>query len=257
MSLSVPQAASTSRSTRGSPQRRRLVRAGTTRVPVVLAVRLLTCRSLVIIDELGRGTATHDGVAIACATLSHLVCHTECLSLFVTHYPEVAALAASSQQQSPAETPLPAAAAAAAGSGPDGASNQAAGQTVPARGCADVAGCSSEGRAAASSTSSHIAVSHMSYVRHDMRPQQAAAEAATPAEAGTVTGLGSSVDSAAAAASSEAGQTPAAPAEAIPVITFLYKLVEGAADESFGLNVAQVRMEQGANRTAAELAGVE
>lgn len=209
-----------------------------------------------IIDELGRGTATHDGVAIACATLSHLVCHTQCLSLFVTHYPEVAALAtSSSQQQSPAETPLPAPAA--VGSGPDGASNQAAGQASPARGRADAAVCSSEGlRGAASSTSSHIAVSHMSYVRHDTRPQQAAAEAATTAEAGTVTGAGSSVG-AAAAGSSEAGQTSAAPAEAIPVITFMYKLVEGAADESFGLNVAQVRMEQGADMTAAALAAVE
>ena len=48
-----------------------------------------TPRSLVIIDELGRGTSTHDGVAIAHATLQHLVASTRCLTLFVTHYPKV------------------------------------------------------------------------------------------------------------------------------------------------------------------------
>eukprot|EP00775_Hariotina_reticulata_P004121 gene4121-4367_t len=52
-----------------------------------------TNRSLVIMDELGRGTATHDGVAIASATLQYLVSQRQCLSLFVTHYPEVAAAA--------------------------------------------------------------------------------------------------------------------------------------------------------------------
>lgn len=48
-----------------------------------------TDRSLVIVDELGRGTATHDGVAIAHATLQHLITSTRCLTLFVTHYPKV------------------------------------------------------------------------------------------------------------------------------------------------------------------------
>ena len=42
-----------------------------------------------IIDELGRGTSTHDGLAIAQATLHHLVAKTRCLTLFVTHYPKV------------------------------------------------------------------------------------------------------------------------------------------------------------------------
>ncbi|XP_020526175.1 DNA mismatch repair protein MSH3 isoform X2 [Amborella trichopoda] len=46
-------------------------------------------RSLVIIDELGRGTSTHDGVAIAYATLHYLLKEKKCLVLFVTHYPKI------------------------------------------------------------------------------------------------------------------------------------------------------------------------
>lgn len=45
--------------------------------------------ALVVIDELGRGTSTHDGVAIAQATLQHLVQILRPLVLFVTHYPQV------------------------------------------------------------------------------------------------------------------------------------------------------------------------
>lgn len=48
-----------------------------------------TSRSLVIIDELGRGTSTHDGVAIAYATLHFFLEHKRCMVLFVTHYPEI------------------------------------------------------------------------------------------------------------------------------------------------------------------------
>ncbi|KAL7423908.1 Mismatch repair protein msh3 [Cryptotrichosporon argae] len=52
-------------------------------------IRTVTPRSLVILDELGRGTSTYDGVAIAHATLAHLA-HVGCNTLFVTHYPMVA-----------------------------------------------------------------------------------------------------------------------------------------------------------------------
>ncbi len=55
-------------------------------------LRRATSRSLVIIDELGRGTSTMDGMAIADATVRFLASHTKCITLFITHYPEVAVL---------------------------------------------------------------------------------------------------------------------------------------------------------------------
>ncbi|XP_029633560.1 DNA mismatch repair protein Msh3-like [Octopus sinensis] len=45
-----------------------------------------TNRSLVILDELGRGTSTHDGLAIANATLRYFTEDVKCITLFVTHY---------------------------------------------------------------------------------------------------------------------------------------------------------------------------
>ncbi|KAH7092791.1 DNA mismatch repair protein Msh6 [Auriculariales sp. MPI-PUGE-AT-0066] len=45
-----------------------------------------TPRSLVILDELGRGTSTFDGMAIAGAVLHELATHTLALSCFATHY---------------------------------------------------------------------------------------------------------------------------------------------------------------------------
>jgi DNA mismatch repair protein MSH3 len=53
-----------------------------------------TPRSLVILDELGRGTSTHDGVAIAQAVLSHMVAELKSLTLFITHYQALARMAA-------------------------------------------------------------------------------------------------------------------------------------------------------------------
>src|SRR6185437_4268569 len=52
-----------------------------------------TSRSLVILDEIGRGTATFDGLSIAWATLEHLHDANGCRALFATHYHELTALA--------------------------------------------------------------------------------------------------------------------------------------------------------------------
>ncbi|SFR35246.1 DNA mismatch repair protein MutS [Litoreibacter janthinus] len=50
-------------------------------------------RALVILDEIGRGTATYDGLSIAWATLEHLHAANTCRALFATHYHELTALA--------------------------------------------------------------------------------------------------------------------------------------------------------------------
>jgi DNA mismatch repair protein MutS len=51
-------------------------------------------RALVILDEIGRGTATYDGLSIAWATLEHLHEVNRCRALFATHYHEMTNLAA-------------------------------------------------------------------------------------------------------------------------------------------------------------------
>ena len=51
-------------------------------------------RSLVILDEIGRGTATFDGLSIAWATIEHLHEKNRCRALFATHFHELTALAA-------------------------------------------------------------------------------------------------------------------------------------------------------------------
>jgi DNA mismatch repair protein MutS len=49
--------------------------------------------SLVILDEIGRGTATFDGLSIAWATVEHLHDRIKCRALFATHYHELTVLA--------------------------------------------------------------------------------------------------------------------------------------------------------------------
>jgi DNA mismatch repair protein MutS len=51
-----------------------------------------TERSLVILDEIGRGTATFDGLSIAWATVEFLHDVSKCRALFATHYHELTAL---------------------------------------------------------------------------------------------------------------------------------------------------------------------
>jgi DNA mismatch repair protein MutS len=51
-----------------------------------------TPRSLVLLDEIGRGTATFDGLAIAWAVVEHLLMHTRARTLFATHYHELTEL---------------------------------------------------------------------------------------------------------------------------------------------------------------------
>jgi DNA mismatch repair protein MutS len=50
-------------------------------------------RSLVILDEIGRGTATFDGLSIAWAAIEHLHEQNRCRALFATHFHELTALA--------------------------------------------------------------------------------------------------------------------------------------------------------------------
>eukprot|EP00899_Mesostigma_viride_P008654 jgi/Mesvir1/17790/Mv12900-RA.4 len=129
-----------------------------------------THRSLVILDELGRGTSTHDGVAIAFAALRHFLEATRCLTLFVTHYPVITSL----QKEHPRE----------------------------------------------------VGAFFVSYVSSGPAPAPASCQGAQGYEVGAATqpqeeGEGSSV----------------APDQAI---SFLYKLVPGVADRSFGLHVARL-----------------
>jgi DNA mismatch repair protein MutS len=51
-----------------------------------------TSRSLLILDEIGRGTSTYDGLSIAWAVIEHITCAVGARTLCATHYHELAAL---------------------------------------------------------------------------------------------------------------------------------------------------------------------
>ena len=61
-------------------------------------LRGATERSLVIMDEVGRGTSTEDGLSIAWAVSEHLLNSLKCRSLFATHYHELTRLEHSSMR---------------------------------------------------------------------------------------------------------------------------------------------------------------
>ena len=62
-------------------------------VETAAILNLATERSLVILDEIGRGTATFDGLSIAWAAIEHLHENSGCRTLFATHYHELTTLA--------------------------------------------------------------------------------------------------------------------------------------------------------------------
>jgi DNA mismatch repair protein MutS len=54
--------------------------------------------SLVLLDEIGRGTSTFDGLALAWAVAHHLLTHTRAYTLFATHYFELTQLSSEFKQ---------------------------------------------------------------------------------------------------------------------------------------------------------------
>ena len=58
-------------------------------VEVSNILRFATNKSLIILDEVGRGTSTHDGLSIAWSVVDYLSVHLTCKTLFATHYHEL------------------------------------------------------------------------------------------------------------------------------------------------------------------------
>jgi DNA mismatch repair protein MutS len=67
-------------------------------VETAAILNLATARSFVILDEIGRGTATYDGLSIAWATLEHLHEVMRCRAIFATHFHELTGLSSRLEQ---------------------------------------------------------------------------------------------------------------------------------------------------------------
>lgn len=61
-------------------------------IEVANIINNATSKSLVLLDEVGRGTATYDGMSIAWAVLEHISQIIKCKTLFSTHYHEITSL---------------------------------------------------------------------------------------------------------------------------------------------------------------------
>ncbi|NQZ00893.1 MAG: DNA mismatch repair protein MutS [Bdellovibrionales bacterium] len=55
-------------------------------------LKTATSQSLLVLDEIGRGTSTYDGMSLAQSILEHLVKNKKCMTLFATHYHELVEL---------------------------------------------------------------------------------------------------------------------------------------------------------------------